>query len=43
MKAKKALFTVFTKRALKSENTHVLLGELLQYFEKQLSAKVVCE
>lgn len=43
MKAKKSVFTMFVTRALKSENTHVLLGELLQYFEKQLNAKVVCE
>ena len=43
MKTKKALFTVFTARAMETENTHILLGELLQFFEKQLDAKVVCE
>lgn len=43
MKVKKALFTKFTSKAMKTENTRILLGELLQYFEKQLSTQVVCE
>ena len=43
MKVKKTLFTKFTTKARETENTQILLAELLQYFEKQLSAQVVCE
>lgn len=40
---KMKLFASFCELCLKTEDSKILLGELLQYFQKQLKSSFVCE